>query len=154
MFLGLHFVISESNNRIFSDDYEVRKGTSSICIPLQHTVALRGDIRVEFYNYKPKTKRKVYCNIYINLFDITEINEPCFTSFSRKRCFIFGLTHFSSVRKRIPNATMAIYMLKDRRGHLAATAQPWNYRWLCRMRNLELDHWRASVLCRPLSFYG
>lgn len=60
IFLDLHFVISESNKRIFSDDYEVRKGTSSICIPLQHTVALTGDIRVEFYNYKPKIKRKVH----------------------------------------------------------------------------------------------
>lgn len=60
MFVDLHFVISESNKRIFSDDYEVRKGTSSICIPLQHTVALTGDIRVEFYNYRPKMKRKVH----------------------------------------------------------------------------------------------
>lgn len=59
MYLGLHFVISESNKRIFSDDYEVRKGTSSICIPLQH-IALTGDIRVEFYNYRPKMKRKVH----------------------------------------------------------------------------------------------
>lgn len=60
IFLDLHFVISESNKRIFSGDYEVRKGTSSICIPLQHPVPLRGDIRVEFYNYRPKMKRKVY----------------------------------------------------------------------------------------------
>jgi len=68
MFLGLHFVISESNKRIFSDDYEVRKGISSICIPLQHTVALTGDIRVEFY-YKPKMKRKVHIHaMYINVF--------------------------------------------------------------------------------------
>jgi len=65
MFLGLHFVISESNKRIFSDDYEVRKGTSSICISLQHTVALTGDIRVEFYNYKPKMKRKVHIAIFM-----------------------------------------------------------------------------------------
>lgn len=59
--LGLHFVISESNKRIFSDVYEVRKGTSSISITLQHSIALTGDIRVDFFN-RPKMKRKV-CNI-------------------------------------------------------------------------------------------
>ncbi|KYQ58345.1 Phosphatidylinositol-3,4,5-trisphosphate 3-phosphatase and dual-specificity protein phosphatase PTEN [Trachymyrmex zeteki] len=75
----LHFVISESNNRIFSDDYEVRKGTSSICIPLQHTVALRGDIRVEFYNYKPKTKRKEKMfHFWFNTFFVREkTNSEC-----------------------------------------------------------------------------
>lgn len=72
MFVDLHFVISESNKRIFSDDYEVRKGTSSICIPLQHTVALTGDIRVEFYNYRPKMKRKVHIYaIFVSIYLMT-----------------------------------------------------------------------------------
>lgn len=58
--LDLHFVISESNKKVFSSEvHEVRKGMHSICIPLQHNVALTGDIRVDFYN-RPKMKRKVY----------------------------------------------------------------------------------------------
>ncbi|XP_071571098.1 phosphatase and tensin-like isoform X1 [Temnothorax nylanderi] len=75
----LHFVISESNKRIFSDDYEVRKGTSSICIPLSHTVALTGDIRVEFYNYRPKMKRKEKMfHFWFNTFFVREkANSEC-----------------------------------------------------------------------------
>jgi len=57
--LGLRYIISESNKRIFSGVYEVRKGTPSICISLQHSVALTGDIRVEFFN-RPKMKPKVH----------------------------------------------------------------------------------------------
>lgn len=56
--LALRFVISESNKRIFVEDYEVRKGTSSINISLERNVALTGDIRVDFFN-RPKMKRKV-----------------------------------------------------------------------------------------------
>lgn len=56
---GLYFVISESNKKVFSSKiYEVRKGMSSICIPLEQTIALTGDIRVDFFN-RPKVKRKV-----------------------------------------------------------------------------------------------
>jgi hypothetical protein len=62
LYVGLHFVISESNKRVFADVCEVRKGTSSISIPLQHNVALTGDIRVDFFN-RPKMKRKV--DLYI-----------------------------------------------------------------------------------------
>lgn len=58
VFLGVRYIISESNKRIFSGVYEVRKGTPSICIPLQHSVALTGDIRVEFFN-RQKMKPKV-----------------------------------------------------------------------------------------------
>lgn len=55
----LYFVISESNKRIFSSEvFEVRKGMPSLCIPLDHTIALTGDIRVDFFN-RPKMKRKV-----------------------------------------------------------------------------------------------
>ncbi|XP_057325366.1 phosphatidylinositol 3,4,5-trisphosphate 3-phosphatase and dual-specificity protein phosphatase PTEN isoform X2 [Microplitis mediator] len=55
----LHFVISEDNKRIFSSDtIEVKKGTPSIRIPLNHTVSITGDIRVDFFNKKPKMKRK------------------------------------------------------------------------------------------------
>ncbi|XP_019700815.2 phosphatidylinositol 3,4,5-trisphosphate 3-phosphatase and dual-specificity protein phosphatase PTEN isoform X3 [Harpegnathos saltator] len=54
---SLRFVISESNKRIFTEDYEVRKGTSSINISLESYVALTGDIRVDFFN-RPKMKRK------------------------------------------------------------------------------------------------
>lgn len=57
--LGLRFMISESNKRIYTKDYEVRKGTSSISISLESYVALTGDIRVDFFN-RPKMKRKVY----------------------------------------------------------------------------------------------
>ncbi|XP_033227782.1 phosphatidylinositol 3,4,5-trisphosphate 3-phosphatase and dual-specificity protein phosphatase PTEN isoform X2 [Belonocnema kinseyi] len=54
----LHFVISEANKKIFSSDtYEVRKGENSLVIPLEHNVALTGDIRVDFFN-RPKMKRK------------------------------------------------------------------------------------------------
>lgn len=59
MLLGLRYIISESNKRIFSGVYEVRKGTPSICISLQHSIALTGDIRVEFFN-RPKMKPKVH----------------------------------------------------------------------------------------------
>ncbi|XP_011505932.1 PREDICTED: phosphatidylinositol 3,4,5-trisphosphate 3-phosphatase and dual-specificity protein phosphatase PTEN isoform X3 [Ceratosolen solmsi marchali] len=55
---GYHFVISEANTKIFSSEtYEVRKGTSTLSIPLQHSVPIKGDIRVDFYN-APKVKRK------------------------------------------------------------------------------------------------
>lgn len=58
--LALYFEISESKKKVlFSDVCEVRKGTSSISIPLQHTVALMGDIRVDFFN-RPKMKRQVH----------------------------------------------------------------------------------------------
>ncbi|XP_066596534.1 phosphatidylinositol 3,4,5-trisphosphate 3-phosphatase and dual-specificity protein phosphatase PTEN isoform X2 [Prorops nasuta] len=54
----LYFVISESNNRVFSSElYEIRKGMHSICMSLQHNVAITGDIRVDFFN-RPKMKRK------------------------------------------------------------------------------------------------
>ncbi|XP_012282328.1 phosphatidylinositol 3,4,5-trisphosphate 3-phosphatase and dual-specificity protein phosphatase PTEN isoform X3 [Orussus abietinus] len=54
----VHFVISESNKRIFtSEEYEVRKGMHSICIPLEHSIPLTGDIRLDFFN-RPKMKRK------------------------------------------------------------------------------------------------
>ncbi|XP_058795829.1 phosphatidylinositol 3,4,5-trisphosphate 3-phosphatase and dual-specificity protein phosphatase PTEN isoform X3 [Phymastichus coffea] len=53
-----HFVISEANNKIFSSEtYEVRKGISSLSIPLQQNVQIKGDIRVDFYHV-PKVKRK------------------------------------------------------------------------------------------------
>ena len=52
-------MITESNKRIFiSKEYEVRRGMPSLCIQLDHTVALTGDIRVDFFN-RPKMKRKV-----------------------------------------------------------------------------------------------
>ncbi|XP_031778326.1 phosphatase and tensin homolog isoform X3 [Nasonia vitripennis] len=55
---GYHFVISEAKNKIFSSEtYEIRKGTSTLCIPLNHGVPIKGDIRVDFYNI-PKVKRK------------------------------------------------------------------------------------------------
>nr|XP_012218969.1 PREDICTED: phosphatidylinositol 3,4,5-trisphosphate 3-phosphatase and dual-specificity protein phosphatase PTEN isoform X2 [Linepithema humile] len=54
----LYFAISESKKKIlFEDVCEVRKGTSSISISLRHTVALTGDIRVDFYS-RPKMKRQ------------------------------------------------------------------------------------------------
>ncbi|KZC15130.1 Phosphatidylinositol 3,4,5-trisphosphate 3-phosphatase and dual-specificity protein phosphatase PTEN [Dufourea novaeangliae] len=54
----LQCVISESKKRIFSSDtVEVRKGISTVCIPLKHSVGLTGDIRVDFFN-RPKMKRK------------------------------------------------------------------------------------------------
>ncbi|KAJ8679764.1 hypothetical protein QAD02_015551 [Eretmocerus hayati] len=55
---GYLFVISEANKKIFSSKIlEVRKGTSALCIPLQPSIPVRGDIRVDFYNV-PKVKRK------------------------------------------------------------------------------------------------
>ncbi|XP_024945028.1 phosphatidylinositol 3,4,5-trisphosphate 3-phosphatase and dual-specificity protein phosphatase PTEN isoform X3 [Cephus cinctus] len=54
----LHFMISESNKRIYSSDvYEVRKGMHSITIPLERSITITGDIRVDFFN-RPKMKRK------------------------------------------------------------------------------------------------
>lgn len=58
--LDLHCVISESKKKIFSSEVvEVRKGMHTISIPLKHSVALTGDIRVDFFN-RPKMKRKVF----------------------------------------------------------------------------------------------
>ena len=52
-------MISEANKKIFSSEtYEVRKGMNSLVIPLQHSVPLTGDVRVDFFN-RPKMKRKV-----------------------------------------------------------------------------------------------
>lgn len=58
--LDLHCVISESKKKIFSSDIvEVRKGMHTVSIPLKHSVALTGDIRMDFFN-RPKMKRKVF----------------------------------------------------------------------------------------------
>lgn len=58
--LDLHCVISESKKRVFSSDIvEVRKGMNTVCIPLNHSIALTGDIRVDFIN-RPKMKLKVF----------------------------------------------------------------------------------------------
>ncbi|XP_034939192.1 phosphatidylinositol 3,4,5-trisphosphate 3-phosphatase and dual-specificity protein phosphatase PTEN isoform X3 [Chelonus insularis] len=55
----LHFVISQENKRIYSSEtVEIKKGMSSISIPLTHHVLLTGDVRVDFFNKKPKIKRK------------------------------------------------------------------------------------------------
>lgn len=72
-FSGLRFVISQSKNRIFSDIYEVRKGMTSICISLQHNLAITGDIRVDFYNFRPKMKRKV--SVYLIFIFINLLND-------------------------------------------------------------------------------
>lgn len=61
--LDLHCVISESKKKIFSSEIvEVRKGMHTISIPLKHSVALTGDIRVDFFN-RPKMKRKVFISL-------------------------------------------------------------------------------------------
>lgn len=55
---GYRFVISEANKKIFSSQTcEVRKGSSTLCIPLEHSISITGDIKVAFYNI-PKVKRK------------------------------------------------------------------------------------------------
>ncbi|XP_020287756.1 phosphatidylinositol 3,4,5-trisphosphate 3-phosphatase and dual-specificity protein phosphatase PTEN isoform X2 [Pseudomyrmex gracilis] len=74
----LRFVISQSKNRIFSDIYEVRKGMTSICISLQHNLAITGDIRVDFYNFRPKMKRKKLFHFWFNTFFVREkTNSEC-----------------------------------------------------------------------------
>nr|XP_031849649.1 phosphatidylinositol 3,4,5-trisphosphate 3-phosphatase and dual-specificity protein phosphatase PTEN isoform X5 [Nomia melanderi] len=72
----LHCVISESKERIFSSDIvEVRKGISTVCIPLKHSVALTGDVRVDFFN-RPKMKRKEKLfHFWFNTFFVRD----CFT---------------------------------------------------------------------------
>ncbi|XP_033321642.1 phosphatase and tensin-like protein isoform X2 [Megalopta genalis] len=72
----LHCVISESKKRIFSSDIvEVRKGIATVCIPLKHSVALTGDIRVDFFN-RPKMKRKEKLfHFWFNTFFVRD----CFT---------------------------------------------------------------------------
>ncbi|XP_046991126.1 phosphatidylinositol 3,4,5-trisphosphate 3-phosphatase and dual-specificity protein phosphatase PTEN isoform X1 [Schistocerca americana] len=55
---SLQVVISDSNKLIFTSPvYEVKKGSPSFCIPLDQSVRLEGDIKVQFFN-KPKMKRK------------------------------------------------------------------------------------------------
>lgn len=65
-------MISEANDssKLYSSDYEVKKGVNSLCISLDKDVALRGDIRVDFYN-KPnkKIKKKVRCHVSILFID-------------------------------------------------------------------------------------
>ncbi|XP_043275823.1 phosphatidylinositol 3,4,5-trisphosphate 3-phosphatase and dual-specificity protein phosphatase PTEN isoform X3 [Venturia canescens] len=72
-----HFVISESNKKVFSSKiYDVRKGMSSMCIPLDQTVALTGDIRVDFFN-RPKVKRKEKMfHFWFNTFFVREHLTP------------------------------------------------------------------------------
>lgn len=55
---ALYFEIKQQKEKVFTDVYEVRKGTSTISISLKKNVALTGDIRVECFN-KQKIKRQV-----------------------------------------------------------------------------------------------
>ncbi|KAK0092410.1 hypothetical protein PV326_001507, partial [Microctonus aethiopoides] len=73
----LHFVISESNKRIFTSDIiEVKKGMTSICIPLKNSVPLTGDIRIDFFNKKPKMKRKdKMFHFWFNTFFVRDISS-------------------------------------------------------------------------------
>ncbi|XP_076285741.1 phosphatase and tensin-like protein isoform X4 [Lasioglossum baleicum] len=73
----LHCVISESKKRIFSSDIvEVRKGIATVCIPLKHSVALTGDIRVDFFN-RPKMKRKEKLfHFWFNTFFVRDYFTP------------------------------------------------------------------------------
>ncbi|XP_076233077.1 phosphatase and tensin-like protein isoform X2 [Calliopsis andreniformis] len=68
---SLHCVISESKERIFSSDIvEVKKGMRNVCIPLKHSVALKGDIRVDFFN--TKMKRKKLFHFWFNTFFVRD----------------------------------------------------------------------------------
>ncbi|XP_028522909.1 phosphatidylinositol 3,4,5-trisphosphate 3-phosphatase and dual-specificity protein phosphatase PTEN isoform X1 [Apis cerana] len=73
----LHCVISESKKKIFSSEIvEVRKGMHTISIPLKHSVALTGDIRVDFFN-RPKMKRKEKLfHFWFNTFFVRDYLSP------------------------------------------------------------------------------
>ncbi|XP_011304518.1 phosphatidylinositol 3,4,5-trisphosphate 3-phosphatase and dual-specificity protein phosphatase PTEN isoform X1 [Fopius arisanus] len=74
----LHFVIWESEKRIFSSEtIEVRKGMPSISISIDHNVPLTGDIRVDFFNKKPKMKRKEKMfHFWFNTFFVRDYLPP------------------------------------------------------------------------------
>ncbi|XP_014207037.1 phosphatidylinositol 3,4,5-trisphosphate 3-phosphatase and dual-specificity protein phosphatase PTEN isoform X2 [Copidosoma floridanum] len=70
---GYRFVIFEAKKKIFSSDtYEVRKGTSTLSIPLRQSVSIKGDIRVDFYTTpKVKRKEKIF-HFWFNTFFVSE----------------------------------------------------------------------------------
>ncbi|XP_017885342.1 phosphatidylinositol 3,4,5-trisphosphate 3-phosphatase and dual-specificity protein phosphatase PTEN isoform X2 [Ceratina calcarata] len=73
----LHCVISESKKKVFSSEIvEVRKGMSTVSISLTHSVALTGDIRVDFFN-RPKMKRKEKLfHFWFNTFFVRDYLTP------------------------------------------------------------------------------
>lgn len=138
--LDLHCVISESKKKIFSSDIvEVRKGMHTVSIPLKHSIALTGDIRVDFFN-RPKMKRKVPIQIKLMRFIISHnILNQFVRSVPRKNCFIFGSIHSSYETTYRRNTIMESYQLSVQLGHWVAMVQLWNYQWLCRTWNPEPD---------------
>ncbi|KAL6260707.1 hypothetical protein P5V15_008230 [Pogonomyrmex californicus] len=113
----LHFVISESNKRIFADDYEVRKGTSTVCISLKHTVPLTGDIRVEFYN-RPKMKPKE--TMFQFWFNTFFVREKMNSEFDNGELHVERSTRAFSCDGRAMELPMVMSHVKPRTGSLAS----------------------------------
>jgi phosphatidylinositol-3,4,5-trisphosphate 3-phosphatase/dual-specificity protein phosphatase PTEN len=58
---GLQFVISEGNKKVYSSEcYEVKKGQTQLAFRVGECQAVKGDIKIEFFNKQKLRKEKLF----------------------------------------------------------------------------------------------
>ncbi|XP_014246713.1 phosphatidylinositol 3,4,5-trisphosphate 3-phosphatase and dual-specificity protein phosphatase PTEN isoform X2 [Cimex lectularius] len=75
---SLQFVISQGTDKVFvSVPYEVKKGCSSICIPLEQYRYVKGDIKIEFFSKQKMRKEKMFHFWFNTFFVRDEVDSKC-----------------------------------------------------------------------------